>query len=96
MQQIEKNLINSFRLAKTDIIKLQNEVIKLRTLQQKLTDILLFDVYEGKPLEENQKSFSVAFFLYDSKKTMEDSEIDNLMQKLILSLEKNIDAIIRK
>lgn len=66
------------------------------TLQQKLTDILLFDVYEGKPLEENQKSFSVAFFLYDSKKTMEDSEIDNLMQKLILSLEKNIDAIIRK
>ena len=66
------------------------------TLQQKLTDILLFDVYEGKPLEENQKSFSVAFFLYDSKKTMEDSEIDNLMQKLILSLEKNIGAIIRK
>ena len=66
------------------------------TLQQKLTDILLFDVYEGKPLEENQKSFSVAFFLYDSKKTMEDSEIDNLIQKLILSLEKNIDAIIRK
>ncbi len=66
------------------------------TLQQKLTDILLFDVYEGKPLEDNQKSFSVAFFLYDSKKTMEDSEIDNLMQKLILSLEKNIDAIIRK
>lgn len=66
------------------------------TLQQKLTDVLLFDVYEGKPLEENQKSFSVAFFLYDSKKTMEDSEIDNLMQKLILSLEKKIDAIIRK
>lgn len=66
------------------------------TLQQKLTDILLFDVYEGKPLEDNQKSFSVAFLLYDSKKTMEDSEIDNLMQKLILSLEKNINAIIRK
>lgn len=74
------------------------DVVKVAksTLQQKLTDILLFDVYEGKPLEENQKSFSVAFFLYDSKKTMEDSEIDNLMQKLILSLEKNIDAIIRK
>ncbi|MDB3868915.1 phenylalanine--tRNA ligase subunit beta [Bacteroidia bacterium] len=74
------------------------DVVKVAksTLQQKLTDVLLFDVYEGKPLEENQKSFSVAFFLYDSKKTMEDSEIDNLMQKLILSLEKKIDAIIRK
>ena len=66
------------------------------TLQQKLTDILLFDVYEGKPLDENQKSFSVAFFLYDPKKTMEDSEIDHLMQKLILNLDKNLNAIIRK
>jgi phenylalanyl-tRNA synthetase beta chain len=66
------------------------------SLQQKLTDILLFDVYEGKPLDENQKSFSVAFFLYDPKKTMEDSEIDHLMQKLILNLEKNLNAIIRK
>ena len=66
------------------------------SLQQKLTDILLFDVFEGKPLDENQKSFSVAFFLYDPKKTMEDSEIDHLMQKLILNLEKNLNAIIRK
>jgi phenylalanyl-tRNA synthetase beta chain len=66
------------------------------SLQQKLTDILLFDVYEGKPLDDSQKSFSVAFFLYDPKKTMEDSEIDHLMQKLILNLEKNLNAMIRK
>ncbi|MGB1037385.1 MAG: phenylalanine--tRNA ligase subunit beta, partial [Bacteroidia bacterium] len=36
-----------------------------QTLQHNLTDILLFDVYEGKPLAENQKSFSVAFFMYN-------------------------------
>lgn len=67
-----------------------------QTLQQALTDILLFDVYEGKPLEENQKSFAVAFFLYNPKKTMEDKEIDALMAKLIANFETNLKAIIRK
>lgn len=66
------------------------------TLQQKLTDTLLFDVYEGKPLASDQKSFSMAFFLYDPKKTMEDKEIDLLMRRLIENLEKKLAAIIRK
>jgi len=74
------------------------EVQKLakQTLQEALTDILLFDVYEGKPLEENQKSFAVAFFLYNPKKTMEDKEIDTLMAKLIANFETKLNAIIRK
>lgn len=70
--------------------------IAKQTLQNYLTDILLFDVYEGKPLAENQKSFSVAFFMYDSKKTMEDKEIDALMQKLIAQYESKLSALIRK
>jgi phenylalanyl-tRNA synthetase beta chain len=67
-----------------------------QTLQQALTDILLFDVYEGKPLAENQKSFAVAFFLYNPKKTMEDVEIDALMVKLITNFETSLKATIRK
>ena len=55
--------------------------IAKQTLQQTLTDLLLFDVYEGKPLEENQKSYAVAFFMYNPKKTMEDTEIEALMAK---------------
>ena len=75
-----------------------DEVHKIakQTLQNYLRDILLFDVYEGKPLEANQKSFSVAFFLYNPKKTMEDQEIDVLMEKIIANFEKNLNAIIRK
>jgi phenylalanyl-tRNA synthetase beta chain len=70
--------------------------IAKQTLQQTLTDLLLFDVYEGKPLEENQKSYAVAFFMYNPKKTMEDAEIDSLMAKLITNFESNLNAIIRK
>jgi phenylalanyl-tRNA synthetase beta chain len=72
------------------------EKIAKQTLQQVLTDILLFDVYEGKPLAENQKSLAVAFFLYNPKKTMEDKEIDALMVKLITNFESNLNALIRK
>ncbi len=75
-----------------------NEVNRIakQTLQNTLTDLLLFDVYEGKPLKENQKSFSVAFFLYNPKQTMEDKEIDLLMSKLMSIYEKQIEAFIRK
>jgi phenylalanyl-tRNA synthetase beta chain len=72
------------------------EKIAKQTLQQVLTDLLLFDVYEGKPLAENQKSLAVAFFLYNPKKTMEDKEIDALMVKLITNFESNLNALIRK
>jgi phenylalanyl-tRNA synthetase beta chain len=72
------------------------EKIAKQTLQQVLTDLLLFDVYEGKPLADDQKSFAVAFFLYNPKKTMEDKEIDALMVKLIANFETGLKAIIRK
>ena len=70
--------------------------IAKQSLQHFLKDILLFDVYEGKPLEDDQKSFAVAFFLYNPKKTMEDKEIDELMEKLIVNFENNLNSIIRK
>ncbi|MFH1506112.1 MAG: hypothetical protein ABIE94_03960 [archaeon] len=40
MKQIEKNVINSFRLAKTDLIKLQSEIIRLSQTQEKLVEMI--------------------------------------------------------
>lgn len=74
----------------------QVQKIANQTLQQTLKELLLFDVYEGKPLADNQKSLAVAFFLYNPKKTMEDTEIDELMTRLITSFEVNLNATIRK
>lgn len=36
MNQFKENVVNSFRLVKTDIIKLQNTIIELRRSQQDL------------------------------------------------------------
>ncbi|MCC6818454.1 MAG: phenylalanine--tRNA ligase subunit beta [Bacteroidia bacterium] len=59
-------------------------------------NINVFDVYQGKPLEENQKSISISIDLYDDNKTLTDTEIDPIMEKLIGRFEKEINAVIRK
>jgi len=61
-----------------------------------LQSVGLFDVYEGKPLEENQKSYSVNFFLQDARKTLNDKQIDKLMNRLIQLYENELGAVIRR
>ena len=61
-----------------------------------LKDLKLFDVYEGKPLKENQRSLALAYYLYDTNKTMEDKEIDAVMDKLISVYENKLNATIRR
>ena len=52
-----------------------------------LRNVTLFDVYEGKNLPEGKKSYGITITLQDDEKTMNDQQIDNVMQKIIKSLE---------
>lgn len=52
-----------------------------------LREVSLFDVYEGKNLPEGKKSYGVAITLRDDEKTMNDNQIDAVMQKIIKALE---------
>tara|TARA_B100000787_G_scaffold170248_1_gene165195 strand:- start:31930 stop:34356 length:2427 start_codon:yes stop_codon:yes gene_type:complete len=60
-----------------------------------LKDVGLFDVYEGDKLPEGKKSYAVSFVLQDNNKTLEDKQIDKIMQKLQQSFEKNLEAVLR-
>jgi hypothetical protein len=40
MNQLEENIVNSFRMAKTDIMKLQNDFIELNHAHQRVLEIL--------------------------------------------------------
>ena len=60
-----------------------------------LKEVDLFDVYEGDKLPEGKKSYAVSFMLQDETKTLEDKQIDKIMQKLQQSFEKNLDAVLR-
>ena len=60
-----------------------------------LKEVDLFDVYEGDNLPEGKKSYAVSFVLQDETKTLEDKQIDKIMQKLQQSFEKNLEAVLR-
>ena len=54
-----------------------------------LKDVSLFDVYEGKNLPAGKKSYGIAITLQDDEKTLNDHQIDSVMQKVIKALEHN-------
>ena len=60
-----------------------------------LKSVSLFDIYEGEKLGADKKSYAVSFILLDTVKTLEDKQIDKIMQKLIKSYEKQLGAQIR-
>jgi phenylalanyl-tRNA synthetase beta chain len=61
-----------------------------------LTDVNVFDVYEGDNIGPDKKSYSVSFTLQDASQTLTDKVIDKTMQKLMIAFEKELGAVIRK
>lgn len=60
-----------------------------------LKDINLFDVYEGKNLPEGKKSYALSFELLNEEKTLEDKDINQVMESLIESFKKVFSAELR-
>ena len=73
----------------------QIEQIARQTEKKLLKSVELFDVYEGKNLPDGKKSYAVNFILQDDEKTMNDKQIDAIMQKLIQNLKKQLGAELR-
>ena len=73
----------------------QIESIARQTEKKLLKKVELFDVYEGKNLPEGKKSYAVNFILQDETKTLNDKQIDAIMQKLITNLTGKLGAELR-
>ena len=82
-------LINS----KTEFKEIYN--LAFQSERKLLKEVDLFDVYEGDNLPDGKKSYAVSFVLQDETKTLEDKQIDKIMQKLQQSFEKNLEAVLR-
>ena len=52
-----------------------------------LTDINIFDVYEGEHVLENEKSIAYSLTFNDSTKTLTDEEVNTLFEKIIKDVE---------
>ena len=73
----------------------QIEQIARQTEKKLLKKVELFDVYEGDKLPAGKKSYAVNFILQDAEKTMNDKQIDAIMQKLIANIKKQLGAELR-
>ena len=71
------------------------EKIAYETDKKLLKSVELFDVYEGKNLEAGKKSYAVSFMLQDENATLNDKQIDKVMQKLIANLQNKLGAKLR-
>ncbi|MBQ5645206.1 MAG: phenylalanine--tRNA ligase subunit beta, partial [Bacteroidaceae bacterium] len=73
----------------------QIEQVARETEKKLLKAVTLFDVYEGKNLEEGKKSYAVSFVLQDDNQTLNDKVIDKTMARLMENFEKRLGAIQR-
>jgi phenylalanyl-tRNA synthetase beta chain len=63
--------------------------------KKNLRQIDLFDVYEGEKIGNDKKSYAVSFIFRDDEKTLQDNEVDAIMQKLIQQFGQQLNATIR-
>ena len=102
-KQIKVNDLSKFPSVKRDLALLIpvkttfKEIYNLafQTERKLLKEVDLFDVYEGENVPEGKKSYAISFVLQDENKTLEDKQIDKIMQKLQLNFEKNLEAVLR-
>ncbi|MBN8668847.1 MAG: phenylalanine--tRNA ligase subunit beta [Chitinophagales bacterium] len=74
--------------------QVENSVKKLKL--DKLKDVQLFDIFESDKLGAGKKSLALSFTFQDTEKTLTDKEIENWTGKIIQTLEKELNAEIRK
>jgi len=61
-----------------------------------VTQVELFDVYEGKPLEKGKKSLAFHITYQAEDRTLKDKEVFKIQDKIIKALEKKFGAKVRK
>ncbi|MFK5959147.1 MAG: phenylalanine--tRNA ligase subunit beta [Lutibacter sp.] len=101
--KIKVSKLSKFQAVKRDFALLLDkeitfsEIYNLAFQAEKnfLKEVDLFDVYEGDKLEEGKKSYAVSFLIQDENKTLNDKQIDKIMQKLQQTFEKNVGATLR-
>ncbi|MBN2745364.1 MAG: phenylalanine--tRNA ligase subunit beta [Bacteroidales bacterium] len=81
---VDKN--TTYKTIEDLIYKTDNKLIK---------QVTLFDVYEGKGIDDGKKSYAVSLFIQDEEKTLTDQQIDKLVNKAFQNLARNMDVVLR-
>ena len=108
MRKTAKNKVEFVEIAKypsvsRDLALLVDKTVKFAEIERiafeaerkLLKSVTLFDVYEGKNLGVDKKSYAVNFTLQDENKTLNDKQTEAVMNKIIQQLQKQLNATLR-
>ena len=84
-------LIADCNVAASDVLKVIRE-----NAGEWLTDLRLFDVYQGKGIDPNRKSLAVGLTWQHPSRTLNDDEVNTTTQNILTSLEQRLNATLRK
>lgn len=96
--------ISKFPSVKKDIALVVDKNIQAETLAKSikkacgntLKEIEIFDVYEGKGIEETKKSLAYSLTFSSQDKTLTDEEINPLLEKIVTQTSKDFGARLRE
>ncbi len=63
---------------------------------EELKDIVLFDIYRGKPLKEDEKNLAYSLSFYSPERTLKREEIEEFIEKLDETVRKVVGGKLRK
>lgn len=82
-------------LVKQDVLAVALENAVEKTAIPQLVSYYLFDVYSGKGIPDGQKSVALSLILQDFSRTLEEAEINRIVDAVIASLQKEVGAVLR-
>ena len=101
--KLEYKEIPKFPSVRRDLALLLDKKVTYKELEELafsaerklLKSVNLFDIYEGDKLEKGKKSYALSFLLQDDEATLNEKQIENVMQKLIKTYAEKTGAILR-
>ena len=78
------------KIAAGDIVRAAQGVDK-----KLITNVTVFDVYEGKGIDDGKKSIAIAVTLQPREKTLTDQEIDAVAAKIVVEVTKKTGGVLR-
>ena len=95
--------VSDFQKSERDFAFIVNKDVKAQDLinavssvdQNLISNIKVFDVYEGENIPENQKSIAISVTIQSLEKTLNDSDLENINSLIIKTVENKTGAKIR-
>ncbi len=66
-----------------------------RTGKKLLKSVTLFDVYRGEKIPSDKKQYALGFVLQDPERTLTDSDVENIMGRLLAAFGREHGAVLR-